>query len=203
MKIHIVGCGGIGSYFALQIHTLKQQAQLPDTDVIIYDNDEVENKNLLYQNYTMDDVFGLKSEILALRYGFTCVPRRVEKFDLIKTGTRSIICLCVDNIETRKAFFQSEDFKLLSGNPGSGWIDMRCQGAQVAMFTSSAKNTSEKMLNTLPAVQEEGTASCQYAQDLFANRIQQGNKIIAAIGSQAVLNIFRGEKMTSSFIHGF
>jgi hypothetical protein len=204
MHINVIGCGGIGSYFSEHLFILKKQGQLNNVTVDVYDNDEVENKNLMYQNYSIDDVFKLKAEVIALRYGFNCKPKRVTEFNLVKgSATAVLTCLCVDNIETRKAFFNSPDFAAQSKSTMHGWIDMRCQGAQVAIYTRSPKNTKERMLTTLPESQEEGTASCQYAADLFANKIQQGNKIIAAIGSQAVLNIFRGEAMTSTFIHGF
>jgi len=199
IKVNVIGCGGIGSYFAHQLYTLKEQGQVNAVEVWLYDFDEVENKNLMYQNYSASDLYKYKSEALGQNYGFNFHVKKVTDFNEMD----GIVCLCVDNVATRKAFFEGP---YLNENPKPAhlsWIDMRCQGAQVAYYVKSKKNTREEMLKTLPQTQEEGTGSCQYAHDLHNKRIQQGNKIIAAIGSQVLLNILRNETMTSSFIHGF
>jgi|DEB19_MinimDraft_3_1074340.scaffolds.fasta_scaffold08106_4 hypothetical protein len=198
-NVHVIGCGGIGSYFAHHLYILNQQGQLPGVTCCLYDFDEVENKNLMYQNFTPNDLYRYKSEALGVNYGFDFRVKKITDFKELN----GIVCLCVDNVATRKAFFNSA---YLDDNPSPkhvSWIDMRCQGAQVAYYVKSKKNTREEMLKTLPEKEEEGTGSCQYSQDLHMKRIQQGNKIIAAIGSQLLLNIIRNEPMTSSFIHGF
>lgn len=205
IQINIIGCGGIGSYFAAQVATLVRLKQLNEAKVTVFDFDEIELKNLMYQDYCTDDLYKTKAEVIAEKYNFSAKPRKVTKFDLVTDlKIPTFTCLCVDNVETRKIFFNSEDFKIQSNlSMPHGWIDMRCQGAQVAYYTKSAINTAERMLATLPEKQEEGTGSCQYETDLKANRIQQGNKIIAVVGSQVLLNLYRGEKMTSTFHHGF
>ena len=52
-KILIIGAGGIGSYL------IPLLDRLGCYNITVYDNDTVEKKNLLYQNYNENDINGL------------------------------------------------------------------------------------------------------------------------------------------------
>jgi len=195
ISIHIVGCGGIGSYLCEEVSRLIKTQQLREVAVTLWDGDDVEVKNLSYQNFTEKDVYVNKASVLGAKYNFSTVEARIEDFDQISNAT--IIILCVDNVDTRKAFFSSKLFENVQ------WIDLRSQGRAVAYYCSSKISTREFMLATLPEKQEEGTGSCQYAADVIANKIENGNKIIAAIGAQVLLNLVRKERLVSSYVHEF
>lgn len=196
-NIHVIGCGGIGSYFCGEIDRLIKTQQITNAAVTVWDADDVELKNLSYQNFTEDDVYQNKAQTLGSRYNLNSAQTRVENFDEPPINNATIIVLCVDNAETRKAFFSSKLFDSVQ------WLDLRSQGRAVAYYCSSKITTREFMLATLPEKQEEGTGSCQYAADVIANKIENGNKIIAAIGSQILLNLIRTERSVSNYIHEF
>lgn len=196
-NIHVIGCGGIGSYFCGEIDRLIKTQQITNAAVTVWDADDVELKNLSYQNFTEDDVYQNKAQTLGSRYNLNSAQTRVENFDEPPINNATIIVLCVDNAETRKAFFSSKLFDSVQ------WLDLRSQGRAVAYYCSSKITTREFMLATLPEKQEEGTGSCQYAADVIANKIENGNKIIAAIGSQILLNLIRTERSVSNYVHEF
>lgn len=196
-NMHIVGCGGIGSYFCGEVDRLVKTQQLKDLMVTIWDSDDVELKNLTYQNFSENEVYANKAATLGRRYQLNSAQSRVEDFDKPPINDATIIVLCVDNVKTRKAFFESRLFERVQ------WIDLRSQGRAVAYYCSSKMTTREFMLSTLPEKQEEGTGSCQYATDILNNRIENGNKIVAAIGAQVLLNLVRKEQLVSNYIHEF
>lgn len=196
-NIHIVGCGGIGSYFCAEVSRLIKTQQLKETAVTVWDSDDVELKNLSYQNFVDSEVYQNKAQTVGSRYNFNSIQAKVENFDEGPINTATIIALCVDNVETRKAFFSSNLFNSVQ------WLDLRSQGRAVAYYCSSKITTREFMLSTLPEKQEDGTGSCQYAADIISNKIENGNKIIAAIGSQVLLNLVRKERLVSNYVHEF
>ena len=196
-NIHIVGCGGIGSYLCAEIHRLIKTQQLKETSVTVWDGDDIELKNLSYQNCVDSEVYQNKAQTIGSRYNFNSIQARVENFDEGPISAATIIALCVDNVETRKAFFSSNLFDSVQ------WLDLRSQGRAVAYYCSSKITTREFMLATLPEKQEDGTGSCQYAADIISNKIENGNKIIAAIGSQVLLNLVRKERLVSNYVHEF
>jgi hypothetical protein len=200
-SIHIIGAGGIGSYFCRDLHSLIKNNQLSLTKeqyiISIYDPDDIEQKNLPYQDYNTTELFENKAEVLAARYKIIGHNIKVETVKGLARTDQDIFCICVDNAESRVKFFTE-----LSTMPNP-WIDMRSQGRHIALYTKSEKNTLEFMLSTLPNKTEEGAGSCQLKHELDIGKIQLGNRIIAEIGLQALLNIHRKEPMTSRFVHEF
>jgi len=200
-NIHIIGAGGIGSYLCRDLHNLIKYNQLSliknQYVIAVYDPDDVEQKNLPYQDYTDNDLFENKAEIIAKRYKFIGHNIRIESLKSIVQSEQDIFCICVDNAESRAKFFKE---LVAMPNP---WIDLRSQGRHIALYTKSDKNTLDFMLSTLPQKTEEGAGSCQLKHELDIGKIQLGNRIIAQIGLQAILNIHRKEPMVSRFIHEF
>lgn len=185
-KILIVGAGGIGSWLAFNLNNLLQTGQLSDVGITIADADDVELKNLPYQNYTSEDVFDNKAECTVQKYKehsgvwtaltrYVTDPSDLENYDLVISA--------VDNTKFRKMLFNECVGKKM-------WIDLRAEGTTVAAFLEHPDNTLEKMLATVKV--EKENQSCQRSFDMEAGTIQLGNKIIAAIGAQYVLNWSRG-----------
>lgn len=196
-RIAIVGAGGIGSYFCKEMYNFAKHGQFGayDIQIVVWDNDTVDVKNLKYQNFQEFDLGDNKAEVIGLRYDFDYETERIDKE--ITLDGYDIVIAAVDNSQFRKLLYN-----WAQKNSKAYWIDLRSEGRSIAFFTKHKTNTLKKMLETLADTPEEGT-SCQLAYELKKGIIQQGNKIIAAIGSQLFLNYLRQEKSSSKFIARF
>jgi len=77
-KIMVIGAGGNSSWFINYIADLRKKDQLPlSMEFTIFDEDNVEKKNLLYQDFTLEDVFENKADALAYRYDMIAKKRFV------------------------------------------------------------------------------------------------------------------------------
>jgi tRNA A37 threonylcarbamoyladenosine dehydratase len=110
-KVYIHGCGGTGSRLVpLVAQFLKSLPHVINPEIVLFDFDTVEAKNLSRQNFVTSDVGKYKSEVLAARYA--------KAYDInIKAETTSITdsqsntmeygevalhILCVDSVSSRK-----------------------------------------------------------------------------------------------------
>ena len=122
---HVVvfGCGGTGSRIVpLVAQFLKTVSYLTNPEMTLVDFDEVEEKNLLRQNFVKPDVGKNKAEVLASRYSrayginiyaenedFTKIPlqRFIDSPAFMKlrdrlSGKGILVINCVDSIAARK-----------------------------------------------------------------------------------------------------
>ena len=185
MDIAVFGAGGIDSYLVRSLHELSERNQLPSSIITVYDDDSVELSNILYQDFDIDDVMENKALSLSKRYTVNAIPRRLtdpewlNKFDFV--------ACCVDNTATRRLVFN-----YCFSNPDIDFVDLRSEGKSYAVFTKEGA-TLGGMLKTLP-MEDIEAGSCQLDVDKRAGIIQQGNKIVALIGSQVILDRARGVK---------
>ncbi len=185
MKLLILGAGGIGSWFIKELCDSMDQGQINiDMDVTIADDDIVELNQIRYQNFVVNDAGLNKAEALAKRfkaYGITAMDKRIKTTSQLKGY--DFIVLCVDNDITRgfvinHAFSKNIDF-----------LDLRADGRRVSAFPRLS--TKEENLRLIDA----GDATCYSCQDpasLKLGRIDKGNRIVATIGAQMLLNHLRG-----------
>lgn len=125
-KITIIGCGGTGSRLVpLLAQFVKTCAWVIDPEISLIDNDIVEEKNLLRQNFIRSDVGKPKAIVLANRYakafGVNITPYvakfdwdylagpskgvtdpNVEIYPIRSNMQNSIIILCVDSPKSRR-----------------------------------------------------------------------------------------------------
>lgn len=200
--IHVVGAGGIGSYLLRDLTRLQKTNQLIRGDgtsygITVYDEDDVEQKNLLYQDFTDDDLLESKAEILGKRHGIPYVEMFVENLADTVSGNDDIVICCVDNAKFRKHMFE------WGQETDNYWIDLRSHGRMIVRKSKDEANTLEKLLASLPDEEEDGGGSCQRAVDLEKGMIQMGNRIIAAVGCQTVLNHLRGATQDCDWIRQF
>jgi len=193
-KILIVGAGGIGSWLAANLYESEKHNQLKDTSIFFADHDTVEPDNLSYQNFELDDVMDYKTESISARYGFGAISNKIET--TAELYTYDCIISAVDNTHFRKMLFTFAD-----KNPEIYWIDLRSEGRSVAAFCKHKQNTLQTMLDTIPEEVEDG--SCQLPFEKAGGIIQNGNKIIAAIGAQYILNYKRKVANPPKFIATF
>lgn len=187
----VVGAGGNGSWLLHHIYNLIQKGQIPDAiSFTVFDGDEVEKKNILYQDYELKDVLENKAKIMAERYDVQAKARYIK--DAKDLAGYDVIICCVDNKDFRELLFRYAD-----KHPEVYWIDMRAEGTGVVIYTQNKKNTLDAMLSTLP---KEGKAtSCQREYELSAGIVQLGNQIAAVITAQYFLNYVREEENPAQF----
>ncbi|MBC8410400.1 MAG: ThiF family adenylyltransferase [Rhodobacteraceae bacterium] len=191
-KILIVGAGGIGSWLAAQLYELERHGQLNSLIITFADDDTVDSKNLLYQNFGVEDQLDLKVDSLSARYGFLSLSDRIETPTTL--DEYDCVISAVDNTKFRKLLF-----KWAHDNPTKHWMDFRSEGRSLAAFTKSATNTFQKMMETL-GKEEVEDGSCQRNWELDDGIIQNGNKVVAAIGSQYILNYTRNQASPAQVI---
>lgn len=195
-RIAIIGCGGIGSFFIREWSQLNVSGVegTKDTLTTIYDADDVEEKNLRYQAFELEDILSPKSQVLGLRYNFgnkveyITTEEQLDEFD--------IFVIAVDNGKLRKLVYEYCD-----KNPKKYFIDMRSESRAICAYTSHPTNTLEKLLKTINA--EAPATSCQLKFELNSGKIQVGNRIIAMIGIQMLLNKLRNEDNLPEFSFRF
>ncbi len=196
-QVMLAGAGGINSWLVRDLYDLVQTSQLPaDVEFTIYDGDLVEEKNLLYQNFTISDVLKNKADSLSERYLFFSEPKYIEDPKDFK-GYDIIIC-GVDNAVFRKMLFQ-----YVMKNDIDFWMDLRAEGTRVAAYCKHKNQTLKGLVDTLPKDAGNDTTSCQLAYELEAGIVQLGNRIIATIGAQFLLNHFRNEPVPSKYVQVF
>jgi len=141
-RIMIIGAGGIGS------HLISFLGRLGIYDITVFDDDNVEKKNLTYQNFSevhigmkKVDVFAnVKSEPYQV-----LVEKQMKGYDLV-------VC-CVDNLSTRRLVYKQgfgDDAKLK-------WLDLRAQARNAALISYKIDPT---LMDTLLAG-PDGSFSCQ------------------------------------------
>jgi len=175
MKIAIVGAGGIGSYFCRNLsETFKKDikgiVEIDPFFVTVFDADNVEEKNLLYANFDIDDLNLNKAECMKNKYYFNCIDRNFEDSDI---KNYDLIILCVDN----------NDIRLIVSSHNADFIDLRATGRAIFGYINiSGLNDREYKKYTLE--QKGVRGSCQYQNDIDSKTIRFGNRVIAEIGLQ-------------------
>lgn len=196
INVMIAGAGGNNSWLLRAIYDLIGKNQIPDSvEFTIYDGDSIEQKNLLYQDFKMDEVLDNKAKVLGKRYAMKAVakyvksPKDFDGFDVVICG--------VDNKDFREMLYRYMD-----EHPEKYWIDLRAEGRMVAVYAKSDNVPLSTLIDALPKGESEDT-SCQLSYELDNGIIQLGNRIAAIIGAQYLLNYIRGEANPPSFIHMF
>jgi len=185
MKLLVIGCGGIGSYFVDEAVKQIEIGQL-NAEIVIADDDIVETKQLGYQSFGIQDV-GLNKaeckrkhhakqgiEIKALRKRISN-PSQIEGYDFI--------VLCVDNEPTRTEIIKT------CHKINTPFLDLRSSGRKI-MATPKLQSLS----GNLKFIDQDDTKeySCQERSDIAEGRMNIGNKIVALTGVQMLLNHARG-----------
>jgi molybdopterin/thiamine biosynthesis adenylyltransferase len=185
LKLLTVGAGGIGGYLIEELcKTIEQEQIDPNTELFVADNDLVEIEQIRYQNFTFEDAGLNKAQALARRFkqfGVTPIKDRIKSGKQLKGY--DLIVLCVDNDPTREmvikyCFSKNIDF-----------LDLRSSGRIISAFPKLENaNDNLKFVDGNDAT----CYSCQDRDTLLLGRIDKGNKIIALIGVQMILNHLRG-----------
>lgn len=185
MNIAVVGCGGIGSFFAEHIDRLLELDQISH-NFIFYDDDKVELKNILYQNFSSGDIDSFKTDALAMKFfNITFDTSRVTEKDL---SYCNLVILCADNNKIRREAFSNYKTHNIP------FIDSRANGRAIGIFSSSTEN----YLETIDSSDE--SSSCQNPFQIEKNEIEYGNVAIAALLAQVTLSYARSSKLPADIM---
>lgn len=180
-KIAIIGCGGINSWVIKHLYDVVEMFDKKELIyVCLFDNDVVEEKNLLRknQNFEIDDLMQEKAEVLGKRYKFNFNTTFINEDNLDLLDNFDDIIVGVDNHKTRRLLYKYclEKKKYL--------LDLRAQGTLIAFYILNHKKTIEEydkeMFNNEEVMTRKG--SCQLTKDIEKDHIENGNKIIAFFG---------------------
>jgi hypothetical protein len=141
-QIFVIGCGGTGSrlvplltQFIASISKDKNpRGWLDNPTIFLVDDDVIESKNLLRQNFVSSDVGKHKATVLAQRYGkaygVNVIPilKRVtgDYNELIQDVPgdpdfrNSMIIMCVDTAGARRAIINTVNSRVVISSPGQG-----------------------------------------------------------------------------------
>lgn len=187
-RIAIAGAGGIGSNLLAILFDYgynRKQFNYSKLVIDLYDDDTVDLKNLLHQNFKLDDIGRYKVDVLEDKYVVNGLKCRMTTDDF---KDYDLIFSCVDSMEFRKKLYeyswtQDKDKKLF-------WIDGRCTSRQGALFNSDIpKETLEQYINDS---KEEG--GCLLAYEKEENISHTLPSVVAAMMVQAFLNKLRNQR---------
>jgi len=190
MKVLIIGAGGIGSYFVATIDNLIDNNQFDENwKFTCVDDDEVELKNIRYQNFKPGQIGDKKVNALEDRYINLEYDIKRVTYDNLKTY--NLIVICADNNIIRKEAWKAWI------NDKIPFIDSRSNGRAIGIYSSN----TEDYLSTISDSDE--SFSCQFPYQLAKNEIELGNRIVAQILAQTVLNYSRRNTLPVNFTHIF
>jgi molybdopterin/thiamine biosynthesis adenylyltransferase len=182
LKIAVIGLNGIGSYFVRGLSELikKDISGLDRINVMgvdLWDFDTIEEKNFSYTIYDVEHIGRNKAEVLAEMTGYKARPEKIERTDQL--ADYDLIVMAVDNNEVRNLVYQA----------GKRFLDLRAKGKGIMAYLTQKDDT--EYLELTADTGEKG--GCQYEQDIEDKTIELGNRIVAEIGLQYLVDYLRGD----------
>lgn len=188
MKICVVGCGGIGSYFAQHVDRLYELEQLND-EFHFFDDDVVEHKNMLYQNFETSDIDSDKTDALSMRFfNLQFHTARIGEEEL---AGYDLVILCADNNKIRREAWGNWESNQIP------FIDSRANGKAIGIFSSDTPD----YLKTIG--DSDKPSSCQNPFQIAKKEIEYGNVVVAAMLAQALLSYRRTGRLPSDMMITF
>ena len=184
-KIAIAGAGGIGSNLLAILFDYgfnRKQFDYSSIDVDIYDDDVVDIKNLLHQNFKLEDISKPKVKVLEDKYIVNGITRFMEEKDFKKYD---VIFSCVDSMEFRRTLYNYN-----SGKSKLFWIDGRCTSRQGAIFNSQLDSADLQKYIT----KDDIRGGCLLNFEKENNVSHTLPLVVAGMMVQSFLNYIRGEK---------
>lgn len=190
-RIHIIGCGAIGSTVA------ENLARFGLTKLTLYDFDKVENHNIANQMFTQEDIGKMKVDAVA-EYLFKINPEIKKDLVTVPKGyagqrLSGYVFLCVDNIDLRRAIAQScvenpyvkamFDFRMRltdAQHYAAAWNDPK----MVSSFINSMAFSHEE------AKQETPVSACNITLSVVPTV-----RMICALGVSNFINFAKGLQM--------
>lgn len=173
-KVMIIGTGGIGSFLIPLLDRVGLY------NIVAYDADIVEEKNLSYQNFSQEDVGEKKVHALGKRHKIDAQPylvlteKQIQGYDLV-------VC-CADNLDVRRLIYNSD----------VPWLDLRAQGRMGLLVCFKE---DKKLYSTLTAG-PDGSFSCQGdAWDRSNAGVHFTHVAVAGYGAEWIQRYFNDEEV--------
>src|SRR5262245_15021404 len=131
LRLYLVGCGGTGSWLAPSVARIArlQRDQGRQVEVVFYDHDHVEPKNIPRQHFCDAEMGRNKAATLAARYSaawgveIVAVPQRFKgDRQHLNQEAMTVILGCVDNAAARREIAQALGRRSNWGGP-IWWLD--------------------------------------------------------------------------------
>jgi len=196
-KIALIGCGGINSWAIKDLHKLVDDYDKKELIYVkLFDNDEVEEKNLLRsnQNFEVKDLMLQKAEVLAKRYKFDFNNVFIDESNIDLLTNFDDIIVGVDNNKVRKLLYE---FALKNNKY---LLDLRAQGTQMAFYVIDHDKDmdyyTKKFFNNEELMNRKG--GCQLQRDVENDHLENATRIIAHFGMVGIyFKHMRGEEVST------
>src|SRR5262249_48042985 len=217
LRFVLVGAGGTGSWLAPSVARIArlQRDQGREVEVVFYDHDQVEPKNIPRQNFCDAELGRNKAVTLAARFSaawgveITAIPRRFNAQGLDFASDLTILIGCVDNAAARKeislAWQRRSAWWLDCGNDESSGqviLGSALQAKDLAgAFTPSCKICKALPIPSLvapdllePKPEELAASKLSCAEIQIANAQSLAvNQAVAAIAPDYLLRLMGGK----------
>ena len=187
-RIHVIGCGAIGS------HVAEQLARYGLTKITLYDFDKVESHNIANQLFTQEDLGKTKVQAVAesLAKINPDIGRDLKLVEKGYTGQKlsGYVFLCVDNIDLRR-----EIATACKGNTFvKGMFDfrMRLTDAQHYAAAWDDQKMIDNFIASMAFSQEEGKAETPVSACNQTLSVCSTVKTIVSLGVSNFINYVRG-----------
>ena len=187
LVITIVGAGGIGSNLLPHLARALSAGELIENigpvRIRIIDGDEVEEGNLLHQNFTINDVNSFKTDSIVnplkhLESQFLRIESITDNVrDPMYIVDSDLVIVAVDSMLVRRLVHRYADY----------WLDLRCQGDGYIALDYRIDPVDVTKLTPL----DSESASCQLPDAIESGNIQFGHLLAGAHGSQWAIQFLR------------
>lgn len=187
-RIHIIGCGAIGSTVA------ENLARFGLTKITLYDFDKVEAHNIANQMFTQDDIGKMKVDAVA-EYLLKINPEMKDDLVLVHKGYTNqrlsgYVFLCMDNIDLRR-----DIAKACVGNPFiKGMFDfrMRLTDAQHYAAAWNDEKMVDAFLKSMAFSHEEAKKETPVSACNITLSVAPTVRMIVAAGVSNFINFAKG-----------
>lgn len=198
-KVHIIGCGSVGSTLA------ENLARCGITDMVLYDFDVVEPKNIVNQMFTQNDVGRLKTE--ALKDLLVSINPDCEKVKCVNEGwtgknLSGYIFLCVDSIDIRRDFVE----KHMNNPYVKAVFDFRTllESAQHYAANWDDQNMKDALWKSMQFTHEEAKDETPVSACGITLGVASTVRLVCALGVNNFINfVKKGEIKKFVMIDGF
>jgi len=190
MPIHIIGCGGIGSWTTLLL------AKMGCSNITIYDDDLVEDHNIASQFFQEGDVGKPKSSTtLTNVLLFSGMPVKVLEQEEESEIEEGIVILAIDSMEERirlGTIMKDKNIFVIDGRMGGLQAEVYCRRAKSYLSTTVAPDRVDEERCTEKSI----SFNCAFISSMIANYVKMYAKEELDLDSVKNQFIFLFENMT-------
>lgn len=200
-RIHIIGCGSVGSTVAELLIRFGLK------NISLYDFDVVEDKNLVNQMFTGDDLYKPKVERVAYNL-VHIVPEEDRKalsdsLELFPEGWQGeklygYVFLCVDNIDLRRRIVTENKFN----DAIKAMFDFRTGLTDAQHYAADWSNMDHKkaLLNTMDFSHEEAQKAVPMSACKVAMCVAPTVRLVSNVGVCNFINFAKGKELKQAMI---